>query len=731
MLLIRRLFVACLWALCFPFSTVWACGYDFVGSCSSSIGLSINGTPDSFLLASCEFDKELDGLVAGNLYALRLRSAHATTWESCINNVTNIWVYYRVYEKNTAGGTWKSVSMNADSSHLEGPYTTRYRSLYADINLLQGLTAGKEYIFETYLLADVDTLGDDFKPETTLLHNNSGRNYKMTFTYGGASAPPFTVLATKNIPTRCFGDSTGVAGVTVYGNTTGIMYNWSGPISNFHTLYNLPKGTYTVTVTGTSNHAQSVTISVGQPVPLAATFSDIEPAGCNNRAGSAKVTASGGYEPYYYQWSTGQTGPVSTIPTPGLWRVSVTDVRQCRKQFTVNVPGDNTSAMRNLNREICGGDSIVLYGKVFKDAGLHSFNIPNPAGCDTIVNLTLSVVRPSTLFTLLPDSALIICLSPSIDLCGVAQTGATYVWRRDGQTVGNNRCIQANQGGAYALTTTLQGTTKLCSATKSVLVRERFTPPTLAISSQSQSTCSPSDSIPITFWAITNAEMPTFEWTLNGRVISTQQSCSLKISPNRLLLEGLGILVRDRYGCRAERTNLSFMGVLPNYLAFANKVSNAASGPTKSDGAAVVEMKGGTPPYAYRWNNGATTPAITNLLPGEYCVTVRDAANCTVQTCVRVDYVSASEDVAVSSLQIFPNPLKLGQPLSVQLPSNQTAPIASMSLYDATGRECARFEGPSPSGATWVLPGHLPAGLFTLKVRTTDTYLVGKLRIEH
>ncbi len=46
------------------------------------------------------------------------------------------------------------------------------------------------------------------------------------------------------------------------------------------------------------------------------------------------------------------------------------------------------------------------------------------------------------------------------------------------------------------------------------------------------------------------------------------------------------------------------------------------------DGTATAVPYGGTPPYAYAWNNGAVTAQITQLVAGNYTVTVTDAHGC-------------------------------------------------------------------------------------------------------
>ena len=56
------------------------------------------------------------------------------------------------------------------------------------------------------------------------------------------------------------------------------------------------------------------------------------------------------------------------------------------------------------------------------------------------------------------------------------------------------------------------------------------------------------------------------------------------------------------------------------------------------DGWAAAVPYGGTPPYTYHWNTGATTPQINNLPAGVYTVTVTDAHGCTTSGSFEVTY---------------------------------------------------------------------------------------------
>jgi len=703
-----------------------ACGYSFVGGCSTHIGLSINGTQDSFPVGTCASGASFGGLQLGSIRTLQVISAHAITWESCTNNVTDVTLYYRVYEMGGAAGAWKTMLLPEVSTHLEGPYTTRFRSKYVDYDITQGLTTGKNYLMEVYYMAAVDTIGDDFIPETTLLQNNNGQNYKLSFQYGGPSAPPFTTIVTHNEAALCHGDSSGVAGVMVFGDPVNLRYNWANSPDNYHTVFNLAAGTYTVTVTSANASPQIRRITIGQPAPINASFSNIEPAGCNNSPGLATITAYGGTPTYQYSWSSGSTGPVGSLPTAGTWIATVTDGNNCKKSFFVQVSGTNTTAERNISAEICQEEVYKTNGLNFTRSGIYQFSIPNAAGCDTIVYLTLKVVAPDSAFINLPDSTRIVCLSPSIDLCAAAMPGSKFIWEKNNITLSDNACYTAVSGGNYVLTHTLIGTSKTCAAKKTIFVAAKLQPPVIEVAVSPTLFSCHSDSATVTFTAKTTAEKPVFEWKLNDTIIATRAFCSIKLPVSAWAAANLHLNVTDAYGCQSNYEQPPITVIAPAPLLI-NTAAAAASGANKADGTAAVTVFGGNAPYRYLWSNGQTSANVGNLLPGVYCVTVTEANGCTIKGCQQVTFTIATRDVLdKNGLSVFPNPVTRGAAVHLNLPKEIENGAARYTMTDIRGvlyeEGILYLQQPA-----FRIPSNVPAGLFLLRLQTDQGMLSARI----
>ena len=602
----------------FP-SHISACGYGFVGDCSTNIGLRINGTADSFAVAPCPGLNAFQGLDLGNIQTLALIRAKSINWESCQNNVTGVAIYYRVYQSGSSGGAWQTLNLQEDYNTLAGPYTTRYRSATANINLTNGLQVGKNYILEAYFRAEIDTIGDDFIPETFIVQNNNGANFQLNFRYGGPTAPPFTVVETKKMEPNCFADTTGSVSVAVYGNQNGLFYHWNNLNNNFYALYNIPAGTYAVTVTGAGGYTQADTILLGQPAPVSNQFTNLIPLGCNNGTGHVTAQGGGGTEPYSYHWNNGQSTATVTVNTPGTYTVTITDTHGCSNAFSQFISGGSAPINQNMAAEICQGETYHRGNQSFTAAGNYTFTLPGGSGCDTLVHLQLTVLDAGALLQNLPSSGLVTCAQPELSLCAATQPNVIFAWTKDGVLAVSTPCLLATAGGLYNVSVTLSTNNKVCIAEKSITITEHLQSPSATMFGVIPFTCQTTHTVVL--HATTNAQNPTYLWTNNGQTLSTADTCVF-VWTGALPLPSL--VVTDLYGCMTTATNnVTFQFGVPPQLIIEDQ-HNLCNGLK----AVSYSVFGGFPPYQYSWNNPAINANPFTVPPGLYSGTVTDAQGC-------------------------------------------------------------------------------------------------------
>jgi len=713
----RNLFLVLMPLAAYFFFTesVHACAYSFVGSCSSDIGLRINGTPAVFSVADCPSGTAFQGTYLGAIQSMSISYAFAITWESCQNNVTGVTLCYRLTQEGGDPGEWRFYHLKQDSVKEEPPYTTRYRSGDSDADLTNGLAADKNYVLEIYFRADIDTIGDDFVPETVLIQNNGGRNYAMSFRYGGASAPPFlAVPAFLSLPT-CFGKKDGSAGVAVFGPQAGLSYKWSGANPPIPVIYGLSAGLYTVTVSNGNGTTQILSIPLKQPDSISIAFPIIQPLGCNGE-GYVLAASLGGTPPYTFQWSTGSTTAGTNIPSSDQWTVSVTDARSCPASASVNVPPNGT-IKRSTTVTVCEGETYQSGGQSFTLPGTYTYTTTGSA-CDTTVTLTLKTLKPSEALASIPGTVSVSsCNGLVAEVCGNTAPGISYLWKKNGNITGITPCFTGLSGNMYSVTAVQTSEGKSCEAHKDVTyqsVQGNFSASIHGLVEPDY--CKPGNPLLVELSATTNAANPSFEWIYNGQIISTTHTCTFTITVWQLPFPVLPILiVKDGGGCQTTASNEVLLLQPPAYSIVMTAKNTAAN---QSNGSVVAQVKGGIQPFKYLWSNGATTPSITQLPPGIYCLTVTDVNNCTRTECATVTFSSSNvESLLSQKIRLSPNPLEAGGVLQIELPMDLSTDDLQVEIIDITGNPILCDFTPSGVSSIGVrIPSKCSSGFYVLRI---------------
>ncbi len=404
--------------------------------------------------------------------------------------------------------------------------------------------------------------------------------------------------------------------------------------------------TYTVTVSndGRCPDTDDVLVTVNpHPVPNA-TATDETANDAND--GTATASPSGGTSPYSYEWSNGETTQTVEDLTPGDYTVTVTDDNSCTAEETVTVYEficptltlESTQTDASCFEE-CDGEITIT--NVVNGVAPFTYSWSNGQTTQTATDLcagdysvtvtddkNCSVV--SETFTISEPEAIIVNASSTNETANDANDGTatanptngnspyTYSWS-NGE---NTQTIDNLSPGTYTVTVTDDNG---CINSESVDVEE-FTCPTLTVQyEQLNPTCNGYCNGSIEVLDVINGVEPfTYLWSTGGTDANILDLCTGTYN----------VTITDADNCSVVQ---NFDVVDPDIL-FANASSTNETGNGAQDGTAFANPTGGTSPYNYAWNTGATTQSISNLAPGDYMVTVTDDNDCT-----RTDTVTVNE----------------------------------------------------------------------------------------
>lgn len=259
--------------------------------------------------------------------------------------------------------------------------------------------------------------------------------------------PTGTSASIVETPTLCNGDSTGWAAVVIAGgNPADYTYQWDDAnMQTTDTAWNLPAGTYTVTLTGVLNACTS-TMTAVITEPAAITASTTSTVACDSTATATLWidAVAGGTSPYTYSIDGGLTyQPVDTFYnlTPGVYPIIVQDSAGCMFTVTDTVLNSNSPVIDSVstNNPSCvasdgsvtvyaSGSGTLIYSISGSGASTNNIFTNLGVGTYTITVNDLNGCSSTTTATLINPSAPVIDNIIEIDPgCGVDDGSITIV----------------------------------------------------------------------------------------------------------------------------------------------------------------------------------------------------------------------------------------------------------------------------------------------------------------
>lgn len=388
-------------------------------------------------------------------------------------------------------------------------------------------------------------------------------------------------VITKIIATKAFcGKNNGEASVEIENGVKPYRLKWylnNALISEKDSVTQLAPGNYKVSVSD-SNGCEATTVglfTIRDSVELmpSLALSIIDSSSCNKANGKAEAIVSGGLEPYFFSWQSGNIKTaVNTGLVPGWHKVDVSDSRGCQVVGFVNI-------RNKMNPQI----SLVETRESYCSLPLGSIKIKVANG-----------VQPFTCFI------------------NGKQSEATIETTADGHIILDIKGLKASLYSYDVFIIDSSG----CNSNIVKAIISEMPVMQLSVAQQKPLLCF-GDTTAVFQADVINGRYP-FKYFWNNIEGSEQKG---------QLFAGVHMLkVVDSIGCSK---NISFSIADPVELTLSNKTISMPSCPKDADGSIEVFMQGGTGAYSYFWSNGATGSKSEGLQAGSHNVVVKDGNSCT------------------------------------------------------------------------------------------------------
>lgn len=366
----------------------------------------------------------------------------------------------------------------------------------------------------------------------------------------------------------------------INGGTTGYLLSYTAtdpdgmalpsvtdrPVTNGDTLFNLPAGTYQLTLRDANGCTQTCSALIDQPVcDLAMTGNQTDISCFGEDDGVINLDISG-------------IGTGLQID----WNVDALDGRDTVRQLP---PGNYT------------------------------VTISDDTGCP-VAPLSFSIPEPDTFFVNLMQTAFINCFGEETARVEAITSGGqgtlAFQWSIGG--VGNNSIANNLPAGSYFITVTdAMG----CTAVNNITISQ---PSQLALNCSSVSETGAGLADGVVGFSLSGGTAP-YRISLNGQTMARPPMDSFRaLAPGNYRID-----ILDANDCAATCTTVVNAGGCGDFAVAVNAIQPDCNTATGSATASPMAPNGAV---RYLWSNNATTATITGILPGDYTVTATDVFDC-------------------------------------------------------------------------------------------------------
>jgi hypothetical protein len=484
--------------------------------------------------------------------------------------------------------------------------------------------------------------------------------------------PPTLSAAVNNI--SCFGFNDGSVDLTVTGIATPpYTYTWSnGAVTE--DLSSLPAGIYTVTVTDSTGCSASLTITITEPALFHASATSQNPVCYGAATGSINATVTGGVTPYIYNWSNGAATEDLNNITAGTYSLTATDAHGCIANTSAQIvnPPQVIVSLDGAFTLSCDSNSLGTINISASNDTLTNPNNPglliseflaNPSGSDSPFEWVELVATKKINFNLTPYSVIVanngnVSTKGWVEGSSISSPNSTYAFEISTGIVNPGDVVYVG------------GTSMAPTGVKLRAINTGTTPGDGGIGSANSTGVignggANADGIALFNHAVAAIDSNTvpvdaifYGTAIGGSAFSGVEAGS----------KGFTLPVNDRYN-GGHLDSASFHAVDPgaNFIR-ATGAYNASSGiyttprtwaafPAFTNQVTAITV---TSVNTYQWSNGSTEQDLTNVLPGNYTVTVTTQQGCaitntfTLATPVRpLPLVTPGDSVICNGQEIF------------------------------------------------------------------------------